>query len=85
MEKIKIEIDNLFGNIEAIGDSNKSSKSLPKMGFKKKKKDEEEGKTSMRDLCFILKKRNEMVTEIKSLFNLGMCLYADDPVKRGKL
>lgn len=34
MEKIKIEIDSLFGDIEAVGDSNRSSKSLPKMGFK---------------------------------------------------
>lgn len=33
MEKIKIEIDSLFGDIEAVGDSNRSSKSLPKMGF----------------------------------------------------
>lgn len=62
----------------------KAVKACPKWDLRKKK-DEEEGKTSMRDLCFILKKRNEMVTEIKSLFNLGMCLYADDPVKMGKL
>lgn len=74
MEKIKIEIDSLFGDIEAVGDSNRSSKSLPKMGFKGGggRWGWEEGKTSIRDLCFILKKRNEIVTEI--LKSLRMCL-----------
>lgn len=44
MEKIKIEIDSLFGDIEAVGDSNRSSKSLPKMGFKGGGGDEDEMK-----------------------------------------
>lgn len=49
MEKMKNESDSLFGNIEAIGDSNKSSKTCPKWDLKKLY---EEGKISIRNLFY---------------------------------
>lgn len=54
-----------------------SSKTGPKWDFKKIRK----GREDKYKKSFILKKRNGIVTEIKGLFNLGMCVYVDGMIQ----